>query len=131
MYAHAGPLLDRPAMRRAVNYAIDRRALARAGGLNYGGPAVPTDQYLPPGMPGFDDEPIYPATPDLARARRLARGGPRSVVLYAFDSGTSPELAQIVKVNLKAFGIAVMFGRSPSASCSSESSGPASRTTWR
>jgi hypothetical protein len=32
-------------------------------------PAAATDQYLPPGMPGFRDARIYPETPDLGQAR--------------------------------------------------------------
>ncbi len=94
-------------MRRAVNYAIDRRALARRGGISNSLPGTPTDQYLPPGMPGFRDARLYPSTPDLGRARRLAGGGRRTAVLYAIDEAPSSELAQIVKANLRAIGIDV------------------------
>ena len=40
-------------MRKAVNYAIDRPALA--GQPLQGGPGQPTDQFIPPGMLGFQD----------------------------------------------------------------------------
>ena len=90
-----------------MNYAIDRRALARQGGLEYQLPSLPTDQYLPPGMPGFDDARIYPLRPNLAKARRLAGGERRTAVLYAYDFPPSPQLAEIVKSNLKAIGIDV------------------------
>jgi peptide/nickel transport system substrate-binding protein len=94
-------------MRKAVNYAIDRRALAWQGGISNSLAAKPTDQYLPPGMPGFREAAIYPSTPDLAKARRLAGREPRRAVLYALDHDPSPQLAQIVKANLGAIGIDV------------------------
>ena len=94
-------------MRRAVNYAIDRRALARAGGINNGLPAIPTDQYLPAGIPGFRDGRLYPLTPDVGLARSLAGGRRQSVVLYAFDRPPAPQLAEIVKTNLKTIGLDV------------------------
>ena len=59
----------------AVNFAIDRKALLRARGPLAG---FLTDQYLPPGLPGFQDAHIYPLErPDLktgstARQRRHA-----------------------------------------------------------
>ena len=97
-------------MRRAVNYAIDRRALARAGASN-GGDETPTDQYLPPGMPGFRDARIYPLRPGVDKARRLAGPGPghRTAVLYASDGAADQRHAQIVKANLKAIGIDVQI----------------------
>jgi peptide/nickel transport system substrate-binding protein len=58
-------------MRQSVNYAIDRSSLARQPPPSSFG--QPTDQYLPPGMPGFRDASIYPLDgPDVAKARRLA-----------------------------------------------------------
>jgi YVTN family beta-propeller protein len=93
-------------LRRAVNYALDRRALARQG-LYTELPASPTDQYLPPTMPGFRDARIYPLRPDLAKARRLAGGEHRRVVLYTESTPTHLRFAEIVKANLRAIGIDV------------------------
>src|SRR5262249_14380253 len=62
------------ALRRAVNFAVDRRALARERGPLA---AFPTDQFLWPGLFGFRDERIYPLKGDLRRARSLARGQTR------------------------------------------------------
>jgi len=102
------PLFASARLRQAVNYAIDRRALARQGGLNFLLQARPTDQYLPPGMPGFTDARIYPFRPDLEKARRLAGPGHRTAILHAFsDSALGAELAEIVKSNLKRIGIDV------------------------
>ena len=102
------PLFASARLRRAVNYAIDRTALARQGGINFLLPALPTDQYLPPGMPGFADARIYPLRPNLETARRLAGPEHRTATLYAYsDSASAPQLAQIVKSNLKRIGIDV------------------------
>jgi DNA-binding SARP family transcriptional activator/ABC-type oligopeptide transport system substrate-binding subunit len=69
-----GLLHDRR-MREAVNYALDRTALANA----VGGQA--TDAYLPAGVPGAPSGGVYPLRPDLSRARALAGRGGRVVVL--------------------------------------------------
>ena len=61
-------------MRRAVNYAIDRRALARAGGINNGLPAIPTDQYLPASIRIPRRTPLPPDTE--RRSGPKARRGP-------------------------------------------------------
>ena len=66
------PLFRKLELRRAVNDAIDRNALARIGDPFLGNELTTTDQYLPPGMPGFHDVHVYPLTPQLAEARRLA-----------------------------------------------------------
>jgi len=95
-------------LRRAVNYAIDRRALAPEG-LFYGLPATPTDEYLPPGMPGYRDARIYPLTPDLRKARQLAGTTRRSVVLYASSGPRHLRVAEIVRANLRRIGIEVQI----------------------
>ena len=66
---------DNPGLRKAVNFALDRRALVAAGR-----PArePSTDQYLPSIMPGFRNADVYPLEhPDLKRARVLAEGNLR------------------------------------------------------
>jgi ABC-type transport system substrate-binding protein len=98
-----GPFAD-ARLRRAVNYAIDRRALSAQTGLSQHG--RPTDQYVPPSMGGFEDAAIYPlGGPDLAAARRLAGRARRGAVLYTCTTPGCSRHAQILRSNLSAMGI--------------------------
>jgi YVTN family beta-propeller protein len=100
------PLFASERMRRAVNYAVDRRALAANGGTIFAHASV-AQMYLPPGVPGFRDEHIYPLRPDVAAARRLAGRGRHTAVLYCVLLGGSRRAAQIIAKNLAAIGIDV------------------------
>jgi peptide/nickel transport system substrate-binding protein len=96
-----------PRLRRAVNYAIDRRALV-ALGAPYS--LLPTDQYLPQGFPGFKDIAAYPVTADLTQARRLAAGrvppgGPW--VYYYSLSSPGPERMELVRAALHEIGVEI------------------------
>ncbi|MBD0329286.1 MAG: hypothetical protein ICV64_04200 [Thermoleophilia bacterium] len=94
-------------LRRAVNFAIDRRALLRARGFRAG---VLTDQYLPPGLPGFRNERIYPlGRPDIRTARRLARGRTRGgeAVFYGPIGSVGTASGEIVRRSLAPLGISV------------------------
>jgi ABC-type oligopeptide transport system substrate-binding subunit len=98
-----GPFAD-ARLRKAVNLAIDRRALA----LHTGGGEVgrPTDQHITPGLPGFEDAAIYPlGGPDLKTARRLAGAKRRQAVLYTCDLPGCSRHGQILRSNLSAIGI--------------------------
>jgi peptide/nickel transport system substrate-binding protein len=61
------PPFDKLAVRKAVNYAIDRRALVRL----VGGLATPTENVLPPTYPQYRKHTLYPY--DLAKARALVQ----------------------------------------------------------
>ena len=102
------PLFRDVRLRQAVNYAIDRRALTRIVGNDQ-----PTDQSLPPSMPGYREAQIYPFTPALSDAKRLAGGQRRTAVLYACNASPCDRLAQIVKTNLGAIGIEVVIKAFP------------------
>jgi ABC-type transport system substrate-binding protein len=101
------PLFRNTRTRQAVNYAVDRRALAQLGNPDTPLPEHPTDHYLPPGMPGYRDIPIYPLTPDLAKAKLLAQGHGGTAVLYTCEQATCEQEAQIVKADLAPIGITV------------------------
>ena len=102
------PLFANANLRKAVNYAIDRPALRRQATASSKPLGEPTDQYLPPGIPGFNDVHIYPLHgPEVATARRLAAGRGGHAVLYTCNVAPCPQQAQIVRANLKAIGIDV------------------------
>src|SRR5262249_52323061 len=100
---------DNPQLRRAVNYAIDRHALALAFGSFVGSR---TDQFLPSTMPGVMPERLYPRYgPDLPRARKLARGHTRDGTAVMYIRSPAPSAyarAQIVQFDLKQIGINVL-----------------------
>jgi peptide/nickel transport system substrate-binding protein len=96
---------NNPRLRQAVNFAVDRAAIAREAGFSG---EIPTDQYLLPGSPGHRDERIYPLKgPDLKKARALADGHKRGgkAVLYTSDNPTDVSQAQILRKNLDAIGL--------------------------
>jgi YVTN family beta-propeller protein len=104
------PLFADVRLRRAVNYAIDRRALARQGHPRLAGgdfPLIPTDQYLPPAMPGASREPLYPFGADLRTARRLAPDAKGTAVLYTCDLPHCLRQARVISSNLKPLGLDV------------------------
>jgi len=99
---------NNPKLRRAVNFAVDRSALRRA----VGGPLTArlTDQYLPPGIPGYRDAHIYRLLgPDLRKARALAKGHTRGgkVKLYIQNVPVRVVHAQILTENLRKIGLDV------------------------
>ena len=98
------PMFRTASMRRAVNFAIDRRAMSKQLG-HLGGKQ--TDQYLPPGLPGFRQARIYPlGRPNVAAARRLARGRRGPVVVYASSGLLSGDrVALILQRDLRAIGL--------------------------
>jgi peptide/nickel transport system substrate-binding protein len=102
------PLFSDVRLRRAVNYAINRQALARLGDAFVPVPEHPTSLYLPAGLPGYRNTQVYPLTPDLSKARQLASGHRgATVVLYTCNIYPCAEQAQIVRTNLAAIGLRV------------------------
>ena len=90
---------QRTPLRRAINFAVDRSALAAQHGYRS---VQPTDQYLPIGSPGFRDARIYSNRPNLKKAKALARGHLRrgKAVLYTSSDSPGVELGQVMKQNL-------------------------------
>jgi peptide/nickel transport system substrate-binding protein len=98
---------DNASLRRAVNLALNRRALVGVGGALA---SRPSDQYLPSIMPGFRDADIYPLErADLQRARALANGNLRGgkAILYVNSSALPMAIGQLVKLQLSAIGLEV------------------------
>jgi peptide/nickel transport system substrate-binding protein len=102
-----GLFQNNPRLRRAVNYAIDRRFMVAQHGFLAG---RRTDQFLPYGIPGFREWNIYPLRgPNLRVAQTLARGNTRSgkAVFYTFNRAQGPAIAQSVQFNLQRIGVDV------------------------
>jgi peptide/nickel transport system substrate-binding protein len=99
-------------VRRAINYAVDRRAAVIA----FGGRALatPTCQVLPPGIPGY--RPYCPYTknpgphwtaPDLARARALIKASGtagQAVTLITDDSSIGRNIGAYLQSLLTSLG---------------------------
>ena len=100
------PLFRDRRLRQAVNYAVDRRALARYGD-GFGSADRPTDQYLPPTVPGSGGRRVYPLSGDRARARKLAHVHGRTAVLYACNYAACRQLAALVRNDLATIGLRV------------------------
>ena len=70
-------------VRQAINYAIDPEALNRI----FGGRLHPTQQVLPPGMPGYEEYKLYPG-PDMDKAKQLlaeANPADRDITVWTDD----------------------------------------------
>ena len=89
--------------RRAVNYLVNRpAALAQRGAFA----GTPTDQVLPPTMPGFKNWKLYPTgKPNLAKAKSLNPKKCASTVFYGSTSPVSIAIMQLVKADLTKIGI--------------------------
>jgi peptide/nickel transport system substrate-binding protein len=103
-------------LKQAVNYAIDRTALAAAFGHKAG---FPYDHYLTSVFPGAQDVSLYPDVPDIATAQELAGWDPskpmRPAVMYTFSTPPGPTVANIVKDNLAEIGLDVQIQAFPRA----------------
>jgi peptide/nickel transport system substrate-binding protein len=89
---------DNPDVRKAVNFAIDKRSLARL----FGGLLEPGCNFLPPGMKGYQKIDPCPygdptAAPDVAKAKQMitdAGAAGKSVTVFGNDE---PELRSIAE----------------------------------
>jgi len=111
-FNHDRPLFKGAAgtsLAKAINYAIDRKALLAQGGYLAG---KRTDQILPPGIAGFRDASLYPLkAADVATAKKwAAKAGVKAgtaVEYYTSNSNSAQLAAQIVQFNLKQIGLTV------------------------
>jgi len=89
-------------VRRAVNYAIDRKALVAI----YGGLARPTENILPPTYPSYSKHSLY--THDLAKARKLikeAHAVGARVTVWNHDRGLDPKTTEYLIKVLDSIGL--------------------------
>jgi ABC-type oligopeptide transport system substrate-binding subunit len=97
------------ALAKAINYAIDRKAMLAQSGYLAG---KRSDQILPVGLAGFRDASLYPLKgPDLVTAKKwAARAGVQkgeSLEYYTSNTGSAPLVAQILQFDLKQIGVTV------------------------
>jgi ABC-type transport system substrate-binding protein len=107
------PAFSNVNVRKAVNYAIDRPASLRVGGLLAG---RRTDQILPPSIRGFQDAKLYPIKgADPAKAKQLAGNSNAEVTILHTTSLTSVARAQVLQFNLRQMGLQTKLKPQPFA----------------
>jgi peptide/nickel transport system substrate-binding protein len=112
------PLFSDVRLRLAVNYAIDRSALAAQGQrfteVNPFNAGSPADSYMMPAIAGAADFHLYPvAGPDLRRARQLAGNVHATAIMYTPDVPPWLQEAQIIQRDLQPLGIDVQLKEFP------------------
>jgi peptide/nickel transport system substrate-binding protein len=88
-------------VRKAVNYAIDSRALERI----YAGQITGTHQILPPGMPGYKRFDLYPH--NIAKAKELVTAvdpGDREITVWTDNESPNDEAGEYLEGVLKELG---------------------------
>ena len=98
--------LDDVRVRRAINMAINKKQIVRL--IN--GRGHPTDQVLPPGMPGYDKS--YKGYPyDVKKAKELLKeagyANGFTTQLYVYNTDPNPRIAQAIQADLARIGIKV------------------------
>jgi YVTN family beta-propeller protein len=108
------PLFASARLRRALNYAVNRSALAQLGEQGSSFPETPIDHYLPAGVPGHRDVHVYPVSGDLTTARRLAAGDRGAIAtLYTCESPSCERRARMIAAEMSAIGVRVHVDRFP------------------
>jgi ABC-type transport system substrate-binding protein/tRNA A-37 threonylcarbamoyl transferase component Bud32 len=102
------PLFRDARLRRAVNDALDRKALAAVFD------ETPIDRYVPPAVPGVQTPAVYPLDrPDLASALKLVgKRRRRFASIYVCGEPANMRVAQIISANLRPLGIHVSITES-------------------
>jgi ABC-type transport system substrate-binding protein len=95
------PLFRNARLRRAVSYAIDRKAMA---GVYHEAAA---NTYVPPAVPGSAPSSVYPlAGPDLAKAKaNVPAGRTRRGSIYTCGEPENARVAQMVRDDVRPLGI--------------------------
>jgi peptide/nickel transport system substrate-binding protein len=108
---HRVPPFDKPEIREAVNYGLDKPALARI----FAGELAPGCSFLPPGLPGFDEaldvdecpfgNPNEP--PDLERARQMIEDAGEAgtkVTVYGNNDDPTDKVTEAIADQLNKMG---------------------------
>jgi ABC-type transport system substrate-binding protein len=106
------PPTDNAAVRKALNYALGRTAIADILGRYTG---TPTDQVLQPGVPGFKKLNVYGNSPNVAKAEQVGgsalKNAPPVVVYYNGLSQTRTQQAELMQSEIQAIGLKVTMSR--------------------
>ncbi|HWI96079.1 MAG TPA: ABC transporter substrate-binding protein [Solirubrobacterales bacterium] len=95
------PPFDDLKVRQAVNYALDPRAMERI----YAGSIAPTQQILPPDMPGYKKFTLYPH--NMGKAQQLmkeANPSDRNITIWADNEPENAEATQYYQDVLNKLG---------------------------
>lgn len=104
------PPFDRFEVRRAVGLALDRAALAAVAGAD----AVPTENVLPPGTPGYVRHTVYRRSiPRARRLVRLAEAGGMTVTVWSTAAAASRSPARVLVEELRDIGLAARHRQLP------------------
>jgi DNA-binding SARP family transcriptional activator/ABC-type transport system substrate-binding protein/streptogramin lyase len=96
------PLFADLRMRRAVQFALDRVALARASAAV----AIPATRLLSRGVLGYDSTPLYPLRGDVSRAAKLVSARRSRVVVYTWaDPPYTDAFNRLLRQQLSAIGM--------------------------
>jgi peptide/nickel transport system substrate-binding protein len=111
------PALANPAVRKAIEYAVDKQAVQVAeGGPEFGGEIATT--LITPGIDGYSKYDSYPAPPqgDPEKAKQLltAAGVSNLTLTIVADSDSGLPVAQAIQQGLKRAGITVKLRPIPS-----------------
>jgi peptide/nickel transport system substrate-binding protein len=116
------PLFASLRLRRAVQYALDRRALAAA---DPSGAAIPTTSLLSPKVDGPRATRLYPLGGNVRLARKLAAGAKKTAVVYAFDDHPYTDaFNRALRQQLAAIGIHTTILRATNEDFSPGGAGP-------
>jgi peptide/nickel transport system substrate-binding protein len=95
-------------LRKAANYAIDRKGMINLRGA-YAGHA--TDQLLPANLRGYRNANIFPFRPNIAQAKKLAGGSKHNVTMYTTTSPVGVNQGVLVQSLFRNIGLSVDVNR--------------------
>jgi peptide/nickel transport system substrate-binding protein len=120
------PALANPAVRKAIQYAVDKQAVQVAeGGPEYGGEIATT--LITPGMDGYSKFDLYPAPPagDPEKAKSmLAAAGVKNLSLVIAADADNTKPAEAIQQGLKRAGITVTIKPYDSDTLTEVTTGP-------